>query len=184
MSRCCQNRIELFCLPTLNLQHFSVSHQAGTAFPRCLIGFDTVGLQQHNSCWSATATQQTSVCRETRRYTGFLCQEVRSCHSTFARSCSCVQCAMQYRLAVLALRCQHGMAPPYLLSEVPVTSHWSCLGRNIQQSATRMWNSLSLAVTQSSSLSNLKGKLKTKLFCAPIPIFNCNVFFLPQTLRI
>ena len=84
---CCQNRIELFRHPTPNSQHPSISHEAGTANARCLIGVDAIGLRQCNSRRSASpATRQTQVRHECSRQTGLLCPEVRSCDSASARS--------------------------------------------------------------------------------------------------
>jgi len=65
---CCQHSIELFHHPTPSLQYSSVSHQTGSAIARRLIGVNTVGLLQHNSCGSPTsANRQTSVYHEHSR---------------------------------------------------------------------------------------------------------------------
>ena len=91
-------------------------------------------------------------------------------------------------------RCQQGTAPLNLSSEPQHVSdavsgrrlrsasttalvvprmHRSTIGnRAFPVAAARVWNSLSPAVTQSPSLSTFRRKLKTELFCAPIPILN------------
>ena len=91
-----------------------------------------------------------------------------------------------YRLAVLAFRCQHGLAPSYLSTElqrvadvdsrqrlrsasttalvVPRTQHSTIGDRAFPVAAARVWNSLPLAVTLSPSLPTFKRRLKTELF--------------------
>jgi hypothetical protein len=98
---------------------------------------------------------------------------------------------IEYRLAVLAFRCQHGMAPSYLSSElrracdvvsgrrlrsasttalvVPRTNRSTIGDRAFPVAAARVWNSLSPAVIQSSSLPIFKRKLKTELFMRSYP---------------
>jgi hypothetical protein len=98
---------------------------------------------------------------------------------------------IEYRLAVLVFRCQHGMASSYLSSElrrtsdaisgrrlrsasttalvVPRTNRSTIGDRAFSVAAARVWNSLSPAVTQLSSLSGFKRKLKTELFLRSYP---------------
>ena len=93
---------------------------------------------------------------------------------------------IEYRLAVLAFRCQHSLAPSYLSTElqrvtdidsrrrlrsastallvVPRTYHSTIGDRAFPVAAARVWNSLSPVVTQSSSLTSFRRKLKTELF--------------------
>jgi len=47
---------------------------------------------------------------------------------------------------------------------VPRTKRSTIGDRAFQVAAARVWNSMSLTVTQSLSLSNFRGKLKTELF--------------------
>jgi hypothetical protein len=94
---------------------------------------------------------------------------------------------IEYCLAMLAFRCQHGMAPLYLSAELPRVSD-VVSGRRLQRSASmtalvvprtnrstigdrafpvavaRVWNSPSPPVTQSLSLLTFEGRLKTELF--------------------
>ena len=78
---------------------------------------------------------------------------------------------IEYRLAVLAYRCQHGLAPSYLSTQlqrvpdvesgrrlrsastaalvVPMTHHLTIGDRAYPVAAARVWNSLSPAVTMS-----------------------------------
>ena len=91
-----------------------------------------------------------------------------------------------YRLAVYAYRCQHGLAPPYLATDihrvadvdsrrrlwsasstqllVPSTEHSTIGDRAFPVAAARAWNSLPPHVTSSPSLPVFKSRLKTKLF--------------------
>ena len=91
-----------------------------------------------------------------------------------------------FRLAVLAYRCQHGLAPPYLADElhrvadvesrhrlrsasttalvVPNTVHSTIGDRAFPVAASRVWNSLPLLVTSSTSLTIFRRRLKTELF--------------------
>ena len=85
---------------------------------------------------------------------------------------------IEYRLAVLAFRCQHGTAPSYLSSELQRVSD-TVSGRRLRSASTtalvvpktnrstigdcafpaaaaRVWNSLSHAFTQSSSLTHCR----------------------------
>ena len=83
---------------------------------------------------------------------------------------------IEYRLAVLAYRCQHGLAPSYLSTQlhrvsdvesrrrlrsasttalvVPRTHHQTIGDRAFPAAASRVWNSLSPAVTTSTSLTS------------------------------
>ena len=87
-----------------------------------------------------------------------------------------------FRLAVLAYRCQHGSAPPYLAGElqrvadiegrqrlrsaskghltVPATNRATIGDRAFPVAAARAWNSLPSSVTSSPSLPVLKKRLK------------------------
>jgi len=91
-----------------------------------------------------------------------------------------------FRLAVLAYRCQHNLAPPYLAAElhrvaeiesrlklrsgstdeldVPRTNCKTIGDRAFPVAAARAWNSLPPSVTSSPSLSVFKRRLKTELF--------------------
>jgi len=101
--------------------------------------------------------------------------------------------SVKYRLAVLAFRCQHGSIVPVIGAPACIwhwsrqhpdvhpdntcgrqRQHWSCLGWNVQQSVImcfqlRLHPCLSLATTQSSSLSNFRGKLIMELFLRSYP---------------
>ena len=91
-----------------------------------------------------------------------------------------------FRLAVLAYRCQHNMAPRYLTAQlqqasnvgyrqrlrsassamldVPCTEHVTIGGRAFSSTAARVWNSLPTAVQSSESLDIFRRRLKTELF--------------------
>ena len=91
-----------------------------------------------------------------------------------------------FRLAVLAYRCQHNMAPRYLTAQlqqasnvgyrqrlrssssgmldVPRTEHVTIGGRAFSSTAARVWNSLPTAVQASESLDIFRRRLKTELF--------------------
>jgi len=91
-----------------------------------------------------------------------------------------------FRLSVLAYRCQHGPAPPYLSAElhrvseiesrqrlrsastdeldVPQTNCTTIGDRAFPIAAARAWNSLPTSVTSSPSLLVFKQRLKTELF--------------------
>src|SRR5208282_3318785 len=89
---------------------------------------------------------------------------------------------MAYRLAVLAFRCQLGLAPSYLSTELQRVADvdsrrrlWSASTTALvvhstigdpafPVAAARIWNSLPLAVTLSPSLPTFKLRLKTDLF--------------------
>jgi hypothetical protein len=93
---------------------------------------------------------------------------------------------IDYKLAVLVYRCLHGLAPSYLADDnqrvsdiasrrqlrsastanlvVPRFERSTLGGRAFPVAAARVWNSISLLVTSSSSLAILKGRLKTELF--------------------
>jgi len=90
-----------------------------------------------------------------------------------------------YRLAVLAFRCQHGLAPLYLSTElqrvanldsrrrlrsasttalvVPRTQNSTIGDRAFPAAAARVWSSLAPAVTLSPSVPIFKRRLKTEL---------------------
>src|SRR5664279_4182973 len=96
-----------------------------------------------------------------------------------------------YRLAVLAFRCQHGLTPSYLSTElqrmsdldsrrrlrsasttallVPRMQHSTIGDRAFHAAAARAWNSLPPAVTLSLSLPIFKRRLKTELFLCSYP---------------
>jgi hypothetical protein len=91
-----------------------------------------------------------------------------------------------FRLAVLAYRCQNGLAPQYLADEfhrvadvesrrrlrsastaalvVPVTAHSTIGDRAFPVAAARAWNGLPPSVTSSPSLPVFRRRLKTELF--------------------
>ena len=91
-----------------------------------------------------------------------------------------------FRLAVLAYRCQNGLAPPYLADElhrsadvesrwrlrsastaalvVPATAHSTIGDRAFPVALARAWNDLPPLVTSSSSLAVFRQRLKTELF--------------------
>ena len=96
-----------------------------------------------------------------------------------------------YRLAVLAFRCQHGSAPPYLSAElsrvadddsrrrlrsantaalvIPRSKHSTIGDRAFPVAAARVWNSLPPFVSSSPSLPVFKRRLKTELFTRSYP---------------
>ena len=91
-----------------------------------------------------------------------------------------------FRLAVLAYRCQHGLAPSYLATSiqrvadidsrrrlrsastdeliVPSTQRRTIGDRSFPVTAARAWNSLPPEVTSAPSLLTFKQRLKTELF--------------------
>jgi len=91
-----------------------------------------------------------------------------------------------FRLAVLAYRCQHGLAPSYLANtiqreadddsrcglrsastdklKVPATKRKTIGDRSFPVTAARAWNSLPPEVTSAPSLPTFKQRLKTELF--------------------
>ena len=94
---------------------------------------------------------------------------------------------INFRLAVLAYRCQHNTAPRYLTSaqlqrasnvgyrqrlhssssamlDVPRTEHVTIGGRAFSSTAAHVWNSLPTAVQSSESLDIFRRRLKTELF--------------------
>ena len=103
----------------------------------------------------------------------------------------CTPQRIEYRLAVLAYRCQHGFAPSYLLTRlhivsdvesrqrlrsasttalvVPRTHHQTISDRAFPVAAASVWNSLSPAVMMSTSLSCFQRNLKTELFARFYP---------------
>ena len=98
---------------------------------------------------------------------------------------------IEYRPAALAYRCQHGLAPSYLSTQlhrvsdvesrrrlrsasttalvVPSTHHKTIGDRAFPVAAARVWNSLSPAVTTSTSLASFRHNLKTELFTRSYP---------------
>jgi len=98
---------------------------------------------------------------------------------------------IEYKLAVLVYRCLHGLAPPYLASDLqPVadlddrrrlrlsltdvlnvpSTHLSTVGDcAFPVAAARVWNSLPATVTSSPSLLTFKRRLKTELFARSYP---------------
>ena len=92
-----------------------------------------------------------------------------------------------FRLAVLAYRCQHNVAPRHLTAQlqqasnvgyrqrllrssssamldVPRTEHVTIGGRAFSSTAAHAWNSLPTAVEFSESLDIFRRRLKTELF--------------------
>ena len=91
-----------------------------------------------------------------------------------------------FRLAVLAYRCQHDLAPPYLADDlhrvadvdsrrrlrsastaalvVPATAHSTIGDRAFPVAAAQAWNSLPPSVTSSPSLPVFRRRLKTELY--------------------
>jgi len=91
-----------------------------------------------------------------------------------------------FRLAVLAYRCQHNLAPPYLASslhrvadiesrrrlrsastaqlDVPPATRSTIGDRAFPVAAARAWNSLPVSVTSAPSLLAFRRRLKTELF--------------------
>jgi len=91
-----------------------------------------------------------------------------------------------FRLAVLAYRCQNGLAPPYLADElhrvadvesrrrlrsastaaliVPDTVRSTIGDRAFPVAAARVWNNLSSFVTSSPTIMVFRQRLKTELF--------------------
>ena len=91
-----------------------------------------------------------------------------------------------YRLAVLAFRCQHSLAPSYLSDEllrasdvdsrrrlrsastavlvVPRSKHSTIGDRAFPVAAAKIWNTLPADVTSAPSLPSFKRRLKTELF--------------------
>ena len=98
---------------------------------------------------------------------------------------------INFKLAVLAFRCLHGLAPPYLATElqrvadiepqrrlrsastamlvVPPTRHSTIGDRAFPVAAARAWNRLSLHVQSSPSLPVFRQRLKTELFSRSFP---------------
>jgi len=97
----------------------------------------------------------------------------------------------EYKLAVLVYRCLHGLAPPYLASDlqsvadlddrrrlrssltdalnVPSTRLSTVGDCAFPVAAARVWNSLPATVTSSPSLLTFKRRLKTELFARSYP---------------
>jgi len=100
--------------------------------------------------------------------------------------CNTLYYNLHSMLAVLAFRCTHGMAPPYLARElrrvadmhsrrrlrsastfelnIPPTCRVTVGDRAFGVAAAHVWNSLPSGVTASPSLSVFKRRLKTSLF--------------------
>jgi len=100
---------------------------------------------------------------------------------------------IEYKLALLAYRSLHGLAPPYLAKELhPVSTpdtrrrlrsattnalvvplaRLSTVGdRALPVAAARVWNSLPVSVTSAATLNTFKQRLKTELFirCYDLP---------------
>ena len=98
---------------------------------------------------------------------------------------------IEYRLAVLDYRCQHGLAPSYLSTQfhrvsdvesrrrfrsasttalvVPRTHHQTIGDHAFPAATSRVWNSLSPAVTTSTSLTSFQRNLNTKLYVRSYP---------------
>jgi hypothetical protein len=98
---------------------------------------------------------------------------------------------IDYKLAVLAYRCLHGLAPPYLARELhpvsdvesrrrlrssstaqlimPRVRRSTIGGRSFPVAAARVWNGLPPRVTSSTSLQTFKRTLKTELFSRSFP---------------
>jgi len=108
----------------------------------------------------------------------------------------CVPLRIEFKLAVLAFRCLHGMAVPYLARELrrvaDMDSRWrlrsastfklnilttrrvTVADRAFGVAAAHVWNSLPSDVTASPSLSVFKRRLKTSLFSRSFDIWlNC-----------
>jgi len=96
---CCQYRIELFRRPTLYSQHSSVSHQASSLLHSLVVSLVLTTLRQRNSFMSGSTIKPLLLIL---------------CDVPWLRAPQRIDCC----LTVLAFRCQHGMAPSYLLSEL------------------------------------------------------------------
>ena len=153
-----------------------------------------MALRKCDSCWSAQhAPQSTAICAARRRAT-WVRTEVRPTslrYSVTSVAWLLVLERIAYRLAVLAFRCQHGTAPPYLSAElspvadddsrrrlrsantaalvIPRTKHSTIGDRAFPVAAARVWNSLPPLVSSSPSLSVFKRRLKTELFTRSYP---------------
>ena len=99
-----------------------------------------------------------------------------------------IQERIQYKLCVLAFKCQHSRAPPYLSDQllqvaqmeprqrlrsssspvlvVPSTRRSSLGDRAFLVAAARAWNSLPSTVTDASTLHSFRRAMKTHLFAA------------------
>jgi len=102
-----------------------------------------------------------------------------------------IQERIQYKLCVLAFKCQHSLAPPYLSDQlqqvawmeprqrlrssslpalvVPATRRSSLGDWAFLVTAARAWNSLLSTVTAVSTLHSFRWALKTHLFTASFP---------------
>ena len=102
-----------------------------------------------------------------------------------------IQERIQYKLCVLAFKCQHSLAPPYLSDQlqqlarmeprqhlrsssspvlvVPATRRSSLGDRAFLVAAARAWNSLPSTVTAVSTLHSFRQALKTHLLTASFP---------------
>ena len=129
------------------------------------------------------AARQTSICHKCYCTLGILRPEIRPHHSTVTwPSLVAHSTLIEYRLAVLAYHCQPGLAPSYLSTQphkvsdvestvllVPRTHHQTIGDRAFPVAAACVWNSLSPAVTMSTSLSSFQRNLKTELFARSYP---------------
>ena len=104
-----------------------------------------------------------------------------------------IQERIQYKLCVLAFKCHHSLAPPYLSDQlqhvarmeprqrlrsssspalvVPATRSSSLGDRAFLVAAARAWNSLPSTVIAASTLNSFRRALKTHLFTASFPPF-------------
>ena len=93
---------------------------------------------------------------------------------------------IDFKLGVLAYKCLHGLAPPYLANDlrrvadiegrqqlrsasraeldIPRVRRQTIGGRAFNAAAARVWNSLPTNVASSPTLSTFKQRLKTELF--------------------
>jgi hypothetical protein len=99
---------------------------------------------------------------------------------------------IEFRLATLAYKCQHNMAPRYLTEQmqrladmdsrrglrsasstallVPLTSHRTIGDRAFGVAAARVWNGLPVTVQQSETLTIFRRRLKTEMFRRSFPV--------------
>jgi len=113
--------------------------------------------------------------------------------SSLLRDLYCLRALQRidYKIAVLVYRCLHGLAPAYLSVDlrsikdlpprqrlrswssdtlaVPTSKLSTVSDRAFPIAAARVWNTLSLDVRSSSSLSTFKRRLKTELFSRSFP---------------
>ena len=122
-----------------------------------------------------------------------VCHEGRSHYTCVERPTLAIriQERIQYKLCVLAIKCQHRLAPPYLSDQlqqvarmeprqrlrsssssaliVPATRRLSLGDRAFLVAAARAWNSLPSTVTAASTLHSFRRALETHLFTASFP---------------